>query len=83
MSKKRFTVIYNEHCEMMQYVDNQKEEPNKWAIWNARETARKLNDLNDKNEQLQKKLIYLIENGLKELFGEKYRIIEVAGDWND
>lgn len=52
---ERFTIIYNEHCEMMQYVDTQKEEPNRWAIWNANETAQKLNQLNNKNEQLKKR----------------------------
>lgn len=56
MTEKRFTIIYNEHIEMMQYVDNQKEEPNRWAIWNANETAQKLNNLSDENEQLKKEL---------------------------
>ena len=56
MTEKRFTVIYDEHSKMNQYVDNQKEEPNRWAIWNASETAQKLNKLNDENEQLKKEL---------------------------
>ena len=59
MTKKRFTIIYNEHVEMMQYVDNQKEEPNRWAIWNANETAQKLNNLSDENEQLKSRVEYL------------------------
>ena len=53
MTEKRFTTIYNEQSKMMQYVDNQKEEPNKWAIWNASETTQKLNELNDKCEFLE------------------------------
>ena len=53
MTEKRFTIIYNEHSKMMQYVDNCKEEPNRWAIWNASETAQKLNELNNENEQLK------------------------------
>ena len=53
MTEKRFTTIYNEQSKMMQYVDNHKEEPNKWAIWNASETAQKLNKLSDENEQLK------------------------------
>lgn len=56
MTEKRFTIIYNEQSKMMQYVDNYKEEPNKWAIWNASETAQELNKLNDENEQLKKEL---------------------------
>ena len=42
-----------------------------------------LNDvirLEKENEQLKQQLIYLIQNGLRELFGEKYRIIEDIGD---
>ena len=56
MTEKRFTIIYNEHTEMMQYVDNQKEEPNRWAICNASETVQKLNNLSDENEELKKVL---------------------------
>ena len=53
MTAKRFTIIYNEHCQMMQYVDNQKEEPNRWAIWNVSETTMKLNELAEENERLK------------------------------
>ena len=53
---KRFTSIYNEKAEMMQYVDNQKEEPNRWAIWNATETTMKLNELAEENEQLKQQI---------------------------
>ena len=60
MTEKRFTIIYNEDSKMIQYVDNQKEEPNRWAICNVRETAQKLNQLNDENEQLQKDCTALI-----------------------
>ena len=56
MTEKRFTSIYNEKAEMMQYVDNQKKEPNRWAIWNATETTMKLNELADENEQLKSEL---------------------------
>ena len=49
----------------------------------ANEFTRLLNGLVEENEQLQKKLIYLIENGLKELFSEKYRIIEDISDGYD
>ena len=58
MTEKRFTIIYNEQSKMMQYVDNYKEEPNKWAIWNANETAQKLNKLYDENEELKSDLKY-------------------------
>ena len=72
MTTKRFTVVYNEQCKMMQYIDNQKEEPNRWAIWNARETAQKMNELyedfhdaldtlskiQEENEQLEQELDY-------------------------
>ena len=53
MTAKRFTIVYDEQSKMMQYVDNCKEEPNRWAIWNASETAQKLNELNNENEQLK------------------------------
>lgn len=56
MAEKRFTVIYNEQSIMMQYVDNCKEEPNAWAVWNTRETAQKLNELSEENKQLKKEL---------------------------
>ena len=56
MTEKRFTSIYNEKAEMMQYVDNQKEEPNRWAIWNATETTMKLNELAEENEQLKQQI---------------------------
>ena len=51
-NKKRFTIAYNENIEMVQYIDNEKEEPNRWAIWNARETAQKLNALHEENREL-------------------------------
>lgn len=56
MTEKRFTIIYNENAKMMQYVDNQKEEPNRWAIWNASETAQKLNELHEENIELKNSL---------------------------
>ena len=56
MIEKRFIIIYNEDAKMMQYVDNQKEEPNRWAIWNASETAQKLNNLSEENEQLKQQI---------------------------
>ena len=74
MTEKRFTIIYNEHSEMMQYVDNQKEEPNRWAIWNASETAQKLNKLNDENEELKQsnqKAIELMLDGIVEMHDGK------------
>ena len=39
-----------------------------------------LNKLSKENEQLKQTIINLIENGLNELFGDKYRIIEDMGD---
>ena len=65
MTEKRFTVVYNERSEMMQYVDNHKEEPNKWAIWNASKTAQKLNELSDENERLRKDCTALVYSNQK------------------
>ena len=37
-------------------------------------------ELEKENEQLKQTIINFIENGLNELFGDKYRIIEDIGD---
>ena len=44
---KRFTSMYNEQSDMIQYVDTLKEEPNKWSICNVSETLKKLNELDE------------------------------------
>ena len=56
MTAKRFTSMYNEQSDMIQYVDILKEEPNKWNIYNVSETLEKLNELHEENEQLKKQL---------------------------
>ena len=53
MTAKRFTIVYNEQSKMIQYVDTQKEEPNRWAIWNIKETLQMMNDFAEENEQLK------------------------------
>ena len=47
MTGKRFTSMYNEQCDMIQYVDTLKEEPNKWSICNVSGTLKKLNELDE------------------------------------
>ena len=56
MTQKRFTSVYNEQSDMIQYVDILKEEPNKWSICNVSGTLQKLNALHEENEQLKKEL---------------------------
>ena len=43
MSMKRYSTEFNEKSQMMQYVDNYRGEPNRWAIWNHGETVNLLN----------------------------------------
>lgn len=50
---KRFTSMYNEQSDMIQYVDTLKEEPNKWSICNVSETLKKLNELHEEIEYLK------------------------------
>jgi len=47
------------------------------------ELKKENNGLKAENEQLKQHIIHFIQNGLCELFGEKYRIIEDIGDLND
>lgn len=88
MTEKRFTIIYNEHSEMMQYVDNQKEKPNRWAIWNASETAQKLNKLNDENNQLKQaiaeteKIVQSTYDELTKLRCFKKNILRIKHSWD-
>ena len=53
MTEKRFTSMYNEQSDMIQYVDTLKEEPNKWSICNVSETLKKLNELHEENKELK------------------------------
>ena len=53
MTAKRFTSMYNEQSDMIQYVDTLKEEPNKWSICNVSETLKKLNELHEEIEYLK------------------------------
>ena len=53
MTAKRFTSMYNEQSDMIQYVDTLKEEPNKWSICNVSGTLKKLNELHEEIEYLK------------------------------
>lgn len=61
MTAKRFTSMYNEQSDMIQYVDTLKEEPNKWSICNVSETLQKLNELHEENQDLKKANEILME----------------------
>ena len=80
MTEKRFTIIYNEHSKMMQYVDNQKKEPNRWATWNVSETAQKLNKLNNENKQLKKQR-YDLYMDIARLVKENGQLIDEAEEY--
>ena len=54
MTEKRFTSVYNNQSDMIQYVDTQKEEPNRWSICNVSETLQKLNELQEENIRLKR-----------------------------
>lgn len=84
MTEKRFTSVYNEQLTMVQYVDTQKEEPNKWAIWNASETLQKLNQLNDENEQLKQFIQELTTKGTAKIHlanGSIYKVDAILSDF--
>ena len=53
MTAKRFTSMYNEQSDMIQYVDTLKEEPNKWSICNVSGTLKILNGLHEEIEYLK------------------------------
>ena len=78
MTEKRFTTVYDEQSKMIQYVDTQKEEPNKWAIWNHAETLQIMNELANENEN-NKKLIKLAYDDNNRLRNKNKRLHK---DWD-
>ena len=72
---KRFTSMYNGQCDMIQYVDTLKEEPNKWSICNVSETLKKLNELDEDFDDAL--------NTISKIQEENQALQEEIKDYND
>ena len=59
MTEKRYSTEFNEKSEMMQYVDNYRGEPNRWAIWNHGETVNLLNKQHETIMRLESEVFKL------------------------